>query len=360
MNHQAARETITFLIITNFSRLITGLALIINYQIKCIRSQRTTKMAKAASEHGKAFEFAVINSLQEAVAPYGPFVVVDNKILQGAKTKFLTLSEEEQIQYRKAADVGVEMLIRREPKIEESLNTSILNIFLQSDQKGQSGDVRDIVLQRESENWEVGISAKHNHKAMKSSRLARELNFGKSWLQESCSDEYLCKVMKIFDELSPIINRVSWKSLGEKKLDIYESILLAFKEELMCIYKRLGSAVPERLIRYLIGNWDFHKIMKIKDKTQLQPFNLNGTLGQRSKTRRAAPESELLPLPSKIYDIHFKNDLSRNTLYLACDAGWQVSLRIHNASEMVESSLKFDITLIGHPPQLVTQEQPWK
>ncbi len=31
------------------------------------------------------------------------------------------------------------------------------------------------------------------------------------------------------------------------------------------------------------------------------------------------------------------------------DQGWQLSFRIHNASTMVEPSLKFDINIIGLP-----------
>ena len=37
------------------------------------------------------------------------------------------------------------------------------------------------------------------------------------------------------------------------------------------------------------------------------------------------------------------------------DEGWQISFRIHNASLKLETSLKFDINLIGNPPILFTQ-----
>lgn len=317
-------------------------------------------MAKAASAHGKAFEYAVIIALQDAVSDFSHVDLQENRILAVARDKYSLLSDEERVQYSAAADVGVKMLIGREPKIETGqLANSKLQLYLQTDQMGQGGDVRDIVIRREDEDWEVGISAKHNHKAVKSSRLGRQLDFGKSWLQEPCSAAYLSKVAEVFDGVSSRVGRETWKSLGDEKYGIYEAILKEFKEELWSIFKRLGKVVPERLIRYLVGNCDFHKIMKIRDKTQLQPFNLNGSLGQRSKVRRATPESEILPLPTKIYDIHFKDD-SRTTLHLACDAGWQISFRIHNASTLVEPSLKFDITLIGHPPQLVTQELPWR
>src|SRR5262249_37301164 len=116
---------------------------------------------------------------------------------------------------------------------------------------------------------------------------------------------------------------------------------------------------PARLIRYLIGNFDFYKLMKIKDRTQLQAFNLGGTLGQRSRSRKPSPEPQLLKLPKKIYDIHFSDEHANTTVIVACDYGWQLTFIIHNASELVEPSLKFDITLVGHPADLATQGLCW-
>ena len=40
---------------------------------------------------------------------------------------------------------------------------------------------------------------------------------------------------------------------------------------------------------------------------------------------------------------------------MVLDEGWQISLRIHTAKDKIESSLKFDIQLIGNPPVLFTQ-----
>jgi hypothetical protein len=37
------------------------------------------------------------------------------------------------------------------------------------------------------------------------------------------------------------------------------------------------------------------------------------------------------------------------------DKGWQISFRIHNASTMVEPSLKFDINIVGLPSNLSRQ-----
>ena len=44
-------------------------------------------------------------------------------------------------------------------------------------------------------------------------------------------------------------------------------------------------------------------------------------------------------------------------LYL--DEGWQFSFRIHNASTYVETSLKFDVQIIGMPTSIISIECKW-
>lgn len=47
------------------------------------------------------------------------------------------------------------------------------------------------------------------------------------------------------------------------------------------------------------------------------------------------------------------------TLELIIDNVWQISFGIHNASRKVESSLKFDVQLIGKPTALFVIDMPW-
>ncbi len=317
-------------------------------------------MSEKSSQHGKAFEYALLEAIVSSLADSQPVVVQDSKALIKARASFDAMPLDERANFSKAAVVGASILIAREPKLEYSPGTADpLVLSIQSDQKGQEGDVRDIIAARIKENWQIGFSAKNNHKAVKSSRLAKELDFGQSWLSYPCSEPYRLRVREIFERLASRQGKICWRDIGEEKYQIYEDVLNAFRSELWEIYQILGAEVPDRLIRYLIGNFDFYKVMKFKTRTQVQPFNLNSTLGQRSSMRKAQPESEVLKLPRKILDISFKNDDSKTTVCVVCDAGWQLSFRIHNASEIVEPSLKFDITLIGHPAQLVTHELPW-
>lgn len=64
-------------------------------------------------------------------------------------------------------------------------------------------------------------------------------------------------------------------------------------------------------------------------------------------------------MPTQFYHIGFKPD-SDNTIEVVCDEGWQISMRIHNASSRVEPSLKFDVQLISMSSSVHAQVEPWE
>ncbi len=67
-----------------------------------------------------------------------------------------------------------------EPLILENDNDT-LSLSLQTDNQGQDGDVRDVLIVRKGIDWEIGLSIKHNHFAVKHSRLSKKLDFVKKW-----------------------------------------------------------------------------------------------------------------------------------------------------------------------------------
>jgi len=320
-------------------------------------------MSAKSTVHGKAFEYAVLQALHEVLEHQRKTIVQENSAFAVAKKNFESIEPELRGEFDRAAAAGIAMVIAREPRLEHSADsTDALQIALQSDQRGQLGDVRDIVISRPNIAWEIGISAKNNHKAVKSSRLAHELDFGQSWFGVPCSQEFRSAVRSVFQGLHEHAGNVRWRDLGELNIDkfaIYRDVLGCFRTELLRMNAELGAVIPSRLVRYLIGNFDFYKIVKLSQRVHVQPFNFDGTLGQRSPIRKPSPEASTLRLPTRIYDIHYVDETSNTTLIVACDAGWQISFRIHNASEFVEPSLKFDVMLAGQPPELITQEAPW-
>lgn len=317
-------------------------------------------MSAKSSLQGKAFEFSVLKAVERELSGKQTIETEPNANLSTAETCFNSLSPSDQREFEAAAGAGVRMLIPREPRLLEQLAAGALRISLQSDQKGAAGDVRDLVMQRESDGWEIGISAKNNHKAVKSQRLGPKIDFGKSWLEIPCSLSYRSKIKEIFEPLLPMVAKESWRDLdnfGISKQQVYSDVLNCFRKEFLDIYAEHGGQVPARLIEYIVGRFDFYKIIKLNNSTQLQPFNLHGTLGLKGARQQPIPLPARLPLPSKIHSLDFAE--AKTTLLMVCDAGWQISFRIHSASTLVEPSLKFDVTLVGHPSSLVSQESAW-
>ncbi len=91
-------------------------------------------------------------------------------------------------------------------------------------------------------------------------------------------------------------------------------------------------------------------------------FNFNGALNAPVQNRLPEIRLEKLKLPSRVVELDFHRgevETSSTTLDMICDAGWQLSFRLHNASTKVEPSLKFDINLVGHPNNLQTFTATW-
>lgn len=105
------------------------------------------------------------------------------------KGDWIALGESTKSIMRKEAMAAILTIVDLEPMIEEN-DGDILTLRLQSDREGVVGDVRDILIIRQDTDWIIGISVKHNHFAVKHSRLYSGLDFGKSWLDIPCSETY--------------------------------------------------------------------------------------------------------------------------------------------------------------------------
>ena len=118
--------------------------------------------------------------------------------------------------------------------------------------------------------------------------------------------------------------------------------------------------LPRNIIGYLVGVKDFYKIVSHDAKclTTIHPFNLYGTLNKPGKMKHSLISVPVVKLPSKIVAFEFKQN-SDNTIEMYLNNGWQLSFRIHNASTIVEPSLKFDIRFIGIPPSILAFECRW-
>ena len=226
--------------------------------------------------------------------------------------------------------------------------------------KGQKGDVRDVLCVRNEKGWNIGLSCKNNHEAVKHSRLSRTIDFGKEWLGYPVSEEYKNTITPLFNELDELkTKKARWAGIDKKDERFYIPLLNAFLKELSELNK-LHTDVPEKLLNYLLGRNDFYKVIKhTKERTtEVKPFNIYGTLGLSTKVQKEMYKINRLKMPTEILKMDFKKD-STNTIQIICDNGWTLSLRIHSASNWVEPSLKFDIQLVGVPNNLGSRIEAW-
>lgn len=307
--------------------------------------------------NGKAFEYALLFEFYERLKTITSVSITKNEPYNTAKGFFDSFSESEQDTFRITASASINFLIDIEPRLSNGINEDdILVLELVSDQAGQTGDVRDVLMIRSLQKWEIGISAKNNHRAVKHSRLSNKINFGEKWLGVSCSDNYFKEVNPIFDMLADLRAKdksTKWTSIDNMHQVVYLPILDAFRKELLRLDKENPSIVAENLVQYLIGNRDFYKVIKGKKKVEIQAYNLHGTLNLPFENIKPKAKIPKLKLPSRLIEIVYQEN-STTTLLVSLNEGWQISFRIHNASSRVEPSLKFDINLVSAPHTLFT------
>lgn len=308
--------------------------------------------------NGKAFEYALLNEFSHRLDTKTKVTIVENDPYKNARKCFEILSSVEQGRFKLVSSFAVNFLIDIEPRLSYGINTSdILQLEIISDYQGQKGDVRDVLAIRSLQKWEIGVSAKNNHRAVKHSRLSMDIDFGEKWLGINCSEEYFLKINPIFEKLATLRKESNatktWKSLGDYHVLVYLPILDAFKNELIRLDKEYPGIIASKLVEYLIGNQDFYKVIKGRNKVEIQAYNIHGTLSLAFENIKPKFKMPKLKLPNRLIDVDYLEN-SKTTLLVTLNDGWQISFRIHNASSRIEPSLKFDINLVSSPHTLFT------
>jgi len=309
-------------------------------------------------EAGKAFEYALLKEFEEKLKGKTTVYVINNSSLYNARQCFFSFNNEERGRYLLTASFAVNFLIDIEPRLSHSINDNdILQLELLTDRKGESGDVRDVLVIRLLQKWEIGISAKNNHHAVKHSRLSKNIDFGEKWLKIKCSKEYFDEIQPIFDYLEELKEssggKKTWKSLDNYHMSVYRPILNAFKKELCRIHDTHTDNVAALLVEYLVGKKDYYKVIKVHNAVEIQAYNLHGTLNLPFNNIEPKFKTPVISPPNKITRISFKDNCD-TTLIVNFDRDWDMSFRIHNASSKIEPSLKFDINLLRAPNSMFT------
>lgn len=318
-------------------------------------------MSSRSNDQGRAFEYACIIELKDRIEYVRP-VVIDEESIIAAHRAWETQSETEKNMYLRAADAFIDTLFSAEPLILEcDGNDDIIVLSINKDSDAEFGDVRDIVITRKSVRWDIGLSMKHNHFAAKHSRLSGTIDFGKKWYGHPCDDSYWNVIKPIFTRLKSLKeDKVAWHDIPDKEDTVYFPIVDAFIKEINRAYTA-DNTIPARLISYLLGIRDFYKVVAIDKKqiTEFQSFNFRGELNKDGKNIKATLIIPKADLPTEIISLRFKPN-SKSTAELYLNNGWSLSFRIHNASTIVEPSLKFDIQFLGVPANIITINCSWR
>ena len=307
-------------------------------------------------QNGKAFEFALANALSSKLRAASLNVIVHDaeSCWVKAKGEFSKLTATEQARFAKSANLAIDLIYKMEPRLTYGFsNNEPIDVKLQPDQKGEIGDVRDILSIRSLLGWEIGISAKNNNKAVKHSRLSGSAHFADRWFGKTNSDVYITNTDAIFAQLKTLSEtKILLNKLPDKNKRFYMPVLKEFKDELLLLEQGDPSIATE-LFRYCVGKQDFYKVIQYKGRVELHSFNFNGKLGLPMNSDEPLYKPYTLRLPNKFISITMKPG-NETTLIVTMDEGWELAFRIHNGDEAVKPNLKFDIQITAHPPNLIS------
>ncbi|GAA9484721.1 hypothetical protein HpHA297_07310 [Helicobacter pylori] len=307
-------------------------------------------MSDKSNNQGRAYEYAWCLALEQKLSVFKKVIVDKQNGFNACYRAYESLEKSLQERYLESAKQGVLLLLDCEPLLSEVIGSSQneITLSLQKDKLGEIGDIRDILIY--FDRFCIGLSIKHNHDALKHSRLSKNLDFGEKWLGVGVSQNYKDTIKPLFERLENAKKEgMLWRDFLNKEQEIYAPLLQAFKKEVLRIDENKKNKVPQKMVEYLLGKYDFYKaiLLEREQKTKLEAYHFHNTLNRsvKNKPKRIIPLSKL---PTRMIYFDFKPK-SFNTLELVLDEGWSFSLRIHNASSRVEPSLKFDIKLLSKP-----------
>ena len=157
-------------------------------------------MSSLSNNFGRAYEYICLITLHKEILKFRDAEIEQNSSFYAAQRAWEDIDIEVQNTLAQSAFAAVSTIFDLEPLIIED-ECDELTLKIQSDNEGKKGDVRDILIIRKDIQWEIGLSLKYNHFAVKHSRLAKTLDFGDKWFGVKCSQEYWDDIKPIFKYL---------------------------------------------------------------------------------------------------------------------------------------------------------------
>lgn len=170
------------------------------------------------TEFGRAFEWAVGCSIQKQTGA----TIIASSFSKLAESSYEKMNEKTKASFIKAADIALAHILEKENILVTSSTDK--KIEFRHDSAGKDCDVRDVLLYVGDKI--LGISCKHNHQALKHSRLSGKCDFIKVWGIDTngCSTEYWNKVKPLFAKLTKLrkdSNRTMlWNDITDKPMNI--------------------------------------------------------------------------------------------------------------------------------------------
>ena len=230
-------------------------------------------MSNQSNVFGRAYEYICIETLNDEINKYRKSEIEKSSTYEIAKECWNIIDKETKDIFKQSALTAAFSIFDLEPMIIEK-GEDCLELKMQKDSEGENGDVRDIIIIRNEEKWEIGLSIKHNHFAVKHSRLGPKLDFGERWYGIKCSDEYWKDITPIFDFTNSKKElRSKWSDLEDKERDVYIPLLKAFMNEIKRETDKHPD-LPKKLVEYLLGEFDFYKVISIDSKKNNSNSNI--------------------------------------------------------------------------------------
>lgn len=129
-------------------------------------------MSEQSNNQGRAYEYICVLTLCEEIQKLRPAIVQINSALNANANAWNSLSPVLQNILTESAKATVGTIFDMEPMLLEEGEDMVV-LTCQTDSEGKEGDVRDIVITRKDAKWEIGLSIKHNHFAVKHALLKK-------------------------------------------------------------------------------------------------------------------------------------------------------------------------------------------
>lgn len=323
--------------------------------------------AKASNTiNGKAFEYACLCAVKERLLHHErPVSVAQTPAFMTAKNAFESLDHHKQRKYLMAAETGLRMITGLEPCLINGDGVLTLEISPDAVAIGSNGDVRDLLCIR-GDKWQIGLSCKHNHSALKHPRITEGKDFGTDWVGIPCSQIFMDEITPVIDPLMEYKRlNTPWRNIPGKIDRFYVPILTAYLNEIIRMCDR-DASVPSRLLSYFFGSHDFYKVImgENQETTTVEGFNMHGSLCKKCGKINPITNISKIDMPTRLIDASFGKDrkeaVSKTTIILTFDGGWSVSMRLHNKDTIARpTSLAWDINLIGLPPKTYVNTRSW-